>query len=292
MAENLSTGTAGVRRYTVTTGALSATGNFYPWFTPEETYNPNTGTGSSVSLSTYTARWQGTAGGAFNFASRGASFNFLNPWFDMASNYGMGYSLNASGQVVNDQGIPQTLVAGRRQDSGWSQEYQPTIYVRPAPVDGTYSLATDLNGALGNTSLTLTQFSGFVDGDFFQPSVTTTNGVATATMLGFIRGNNGTVYDQQGLSTVAPSPYGTMNASMFSTTRTPTSQAAGGWVSVEAPTESAKLDALALNDTNKLEIRVFANEEARHAVLFARLDNLGKGASGAAVQNIELMLGL
>ncbi|MFM7026630.1 MAG: N-acetyl-gamma-glutamyl-phosphate reductase [Limnohabitans sp.] len=70
------------------------------------------------------------------------------------------------------------------------------------------------------------------------------------------------------------------------------SQAAGGWVSVESPTENAKLDALALNDTNKLELRVYANEEARHAVLFARLDNLGKGASGAAVQNIGLMLGL
>ena len=65
-----------------------------------------------------------------------------------------------------------------------------------------------------------------------------------------------------------------------------------GWVSVEPATESGKLDALALNDTNKLELRVFANEEARHAVLIARLDNLGKGASGAAVQNIELMLGL
>jgi N-acetyl-gamma-glutamyl-phosphate reductase len=70
------------------------------------------------------------------------------------------------------------------------------------------------------------------------------------------------------------------------------SQAEGGWVSVEAATESGKLDALALNDTNKLEIRVFANEEARQAVLIARLDNLGKGASGAAVQNIQLMLGL
>jgi N-acetyl-gamma-glutamyl-phosphate reductase len=70
------------------------------------------------------------------------------------------------------------------------------------------------------------------------------------------------------------------------------SRAAGGWVSVEPATESGKLDALALNDTNKLELRVFANEEARHAVLIARLDNLGKGASGAAVQNIQLMLGL
>jgi N-acetyl-gamma-glutamyl-phosphate reductase len=70
------------------------------------------------------------------------------------------------------------------------------------------------------------------------------------------------------------------------------SQEGGGWVSVLPATTDAKLDATALNDTNKLEIRVFANEEARHAVVIARLDNLGKGASGAAVQNIELMLGL
>jgi N-acetyl-gamma-glutamyl-phosphate reductase len=37
---------------------------------------------------------------------------------------------------------------------------------------------------------------------------------------------------------------------------------------------------------------VFANEAHRHAVLVARLDNLGKGASGAAVQNLKLMFGL
>jgi N-acetyl-gamma-glutamyl-phosphate reductase len=71
-----------------------------------------------------------------------------------------------------------------------------------------------------------------------------------------------------------------------------TSHAAGGWVSVEAATDNLKLDATALNDTNKLEIRVFANEAARQAVVISRLDNLGKGASGAAVQNIILMLGL
>jgi N-acetyl-gamma-glutamyl-phosphate reductase len=64
------------------------------------------------------------------------------------------------------------------------------------------------------------------------------------------------------------------------------------YVQVLPATDSGKLDALALNDTNKLEIRVFANEEARHAVVIARLDNLGKGASGAAVQNLQLMLGL
>ena len=64
------------------------------------------------------------------------------------------------------------------------------------------------------------------------------------------------------------------------------------WVSVEPATADGKLDAVALADTNKLELRVFANEDYRHAVLVARLDNLGKGASGAAVQNLRLMLGL
>ena len=65
-----------------------------------------------------------------------------------------------------------------------------------------------------------------------------------------------------------------------------------GWVSVEPAPESGKLDALALNDTNKMELRVFGNDEYHHAVMIARLDNLGKGASGAAVQNMKLMLGL
>lgn len=64
------------------------------------------------------------------------------------------------------------------------------------------------------------------------------------------------------------------------------------FVKVLPPTESGKLDALALNDTNQLEIRVFPNEDHRHAVVIARLDNLGKGASGAAVQNLRLMLGI
>jgi N-acetyl-gamma-glutamyl-phosphate reductase len=39
-------------------------------------------------------------------------------------------------------------------------------------------------------------------------------------------------------------------------------------------------------------LRVFANEAHGHVVLMARLDNLGKGASGAAVQNLRLMLGV
>lgn len=53
-----------------------------------------------------------------------------------------------------------------------------------------------------------------------------------------------------------------------------------------------KIEPEALNDTNKLELRVFGQDDLGQAVLVARLDNLGKGASGAAVQNIRLMLGL
>jgi len=64
------------------------------------------------------------------------------------------------------------------------------------------------------------------------------------------------------------------------------------WVRVEPPTEDLKLDAVALANTNVMELRVFANQTAGHALLVARLDNLGKGASGAAVQNLQLMLGL
>ncbi len=52
-----------------------------------------------------------------------------------------------------------------------------------------------------------------------------------------------------------------------------------------------RLEPESLNGTNELEIRVCANEARRQAVLVAKFDNLGKGASGAAVQNLELMLG-
>ncbi len=51
------------------------------------------------------------------------------------------------------------------------------------------------------------------------------------------------------------------------------------------------LDPQALNDTDRMEIFVCAGQDDQ-AVLIARLDNLGKGASGAAVQNVALMLGL
>jgi N-acetyl-gamma-glutamyl-phosphate reductase len=63
-------------------------------------------------------------------------------------------------------------------------------------------------------------------------------------------------------------------------------------VRVVEPAPGAKLEPEALNGTNRLELCVYANEARRQAVLVARLDNLGKGASGAAVQNLGLMLGL
>src|SRR6267378_7382991 len=59
-----------------------------------------------------------------------------------------------------------------------------------------------------------------------------------------------------------------------------------------ADAKSGKLEPEALNETNKLELYVFASDKHHQAVLVARLDNLGKGASGAAVQNMRLMLGL
>ncbi|MCB5177499.1 N-acetyl-gamma-glutamyl-phosphate reductase [Microvirga lenta] len=70
----------------------------------------------------------------------------------------------------------------------------------------------------------------------------------------------------------------------------------GGLVTV-VPTapEGKKVERIepeALNDTDRMELRVFRHDAYGHAVLVARLDNLGKGASGAAVQNIQLMLGL
>ncbi|HEY9217447.1 MAG TPA: N-acetyl-gamma-glutamyl-phosphate reductase [Phenylobacterium sp.] len=55
---------------------------------------------------------------------------------------------------------------------------------------------------------------------------------------------------------------------------------------------NAELDPEALNGTNRMRLFVFANQTTHQARLVALLDNLGKGASGAAVQNLNLMLGL
>jgi N-acetyl-gamma-glutamyl-phosphate reductase len=59
-----------------------------------------------------------------------------------------------------------------------------------------------------------------------------------------------------------------------------------------AASKGGRLEPEALNETNMLELYVFASDKHGQAVLVARLDNLGKGASGAAVQNMRLMLGL
>jgi N-acetyl-gamma-glutamyl-phosphate reductase len=58
------------------------------------------------------------------------------------------------------------------------------------------------------------------------------------------------------------------------------------------PGEAERLEAESLNGTNDMQLRVFANARRRQAVLVAKFDNLGKGASGAAIQNLRLMLGV
>ncbi len=56
--------------------------------------------------------------------------------------------------------------------------------------------------------------------------------------------------------------------------------------------EMARLEPESLNDTNMLHLHVFADESGEQAVVAGLLDNLGKGASGQAVQNLNLMLGV
>jgi len=55
---------------------------------------------------------------------------------------------------------------------------------------------------------------------------------------------------------------------------------------------AGRIEAESLNDTDLLELRVYGNDARGQAVLVAKLDNLGKGASGAAVQNLKLLLGV
>jgi N-acetyl-gamma-glutamyl-phosphate reductase len=54
--------------------------------------------------------------------------------------------------------------------------------------------------------------------------------------------------------------------------------------------DNGALPATACNDTNRAEVFVFGNSE--QVLLAARFDNLGKGASGAAIQCMNVMLGL
>jgi N-acetyl-gamma-glutamyl-phosphate reductase len=61
---------------------------------------------------------------------------------------------------------------------------------------------------------------------------------------------------------------------------------------IEAGARPDRLEPESLNGMNDMQLRVFSNEKHQQAVLVAKFDNLGKGASGAAVQNLKLMLGL
>ena len=63
-------------------------------------------------------------------------------------------------------------------------------------------------------------------------------------------------------------------------------------VSVEAAPENGLLPVEKLADTDRMELFVFGNADRGQVRLVAALDNLGKGASGAAVQNLNLMAGL
>jgi N-acetyl-gamma-glutamyl-phosphate reductase len=56
--------------------------------------------------------------------------------------------------------------------------------------------------------------------------------------------------------------------------------------------KTGRMEPESLNDTDMMELRVFGSDAHHHAVLVAKLDNLGKGASGAAVQSMGLMLGV
>ena len=67
---------------------------------------------------------------------------------------------------------------------------------------------------------------------------------------------------------------------------------ADGQVRVVSSSPDDRLEPEALNGTDLMELRVYGSADLGQALLVARLDNLGKGASGAAVQNAELMLGL
>ena len=60
----------------------------------------------------------------------------------------------------------------------------------------------------------------------------------------------------------------------------------------EALARTPELDPQIYNNTNTMKLHVFANDARAQAVLVAVYDNLGKGASGAAVQNLNLMLGV
>jgi N-acetyl-gamma-glutamyl-phosphate reductase len=63
------------------------------------------------------------------------------------------------------------------------------------------------------------------------------------------------------------------------------------FISVAALDDVTNLNPQANNNTNNMRLNVFSNDTRGQVVLMAIYDNLGKGASGAAVQNLNLMIG-
>jgi N-acetyl-gamma-glutamyl-phosphate reductase len=63
------------------------------------------------------------------------------------------------------------------------------------------------------------------------------------------------------------------------------------FISVAALDDNSNLNPSANNNTNNMRLNVFSNDARGQVVLMAIYDNLGKGASGAAVQNLNLMIG-
>ncbi len=65
-----------------------------------------------------------------------------------------------------------------------------------------------------------------------------------------------------------------------------------GFVEVAPLADETEVNPQAFNGSNQMRLHVYVNQQAAQAVLIAAYDNLGKGASGAAVQNLNLMLGI
>jgi len=104
----------------------------------------------------------------------------------------------------------------------------------------------------------------------------------------------------QGMITMVPLhlgalPEGTSGARLHEAIADAYAGLDGSFVEVAPLVEAERLPELnpeIYNNTNRMRLHVFSNDARGHAVLIAVYDNLGKGASGAAVQNLNLLLGV
>jgi N-acetyl-gamma-glutamyl-phosphate reductase len=104
----------------------------------------------------------------------------------------------------------------------------------------------------------------------------------------------------QGMITVVPLQLWTLNkvptgADLHAVIADHFAAIPGGFVEVAPLAEaerSPELNPELYNNTNRMRLHIFANDVKAQAALVAVYDNLGKGASGAAVQNLNLMLGV